>query len=46
MYNKSTKCIYSKTQLLRPPLDLRKNGLHTEVVLLLTSDKEINDMGL
>ena len=28
--------IYSKTPLLRLPLDLRKNGLYTGVVLLLS----------
>jgi len=28
--------IYSKTPLLRPPLDLRKNGLYSGVVLLLS----------
>ena len=28
--------LYSKTPLLRPPLDLRKNGLYIGVVLLLS----------
>ena len=28
--------VYSKTPLLRPPLDLRKNGLYSGVVLLLS----------
>ena len=38
---------YSKTPLLRPPIDLRKNGLSIGVVLLLSEDKEeINEMGL
>jgi len=37
----------SKTPLLRPPLCLRKNGLYSWVVLLLSKDKEeINKMGL
>jgi len=39
--------IYSKTPLLRPLLGLRKNGLYSGVVLLLSKDKEeINEMGL
>ena len=39
--------VYSKTPLLRPPLGLRKNGLYSGVVLLLSLDKEeINEMGL
>ena len=39
--------IYSKTPLLRPPLGLRKKGLNSGVVLLLSKDKEeINEMGL
>jgi len=33
---------HSKTPLLRPPLDLRKNGLYSGVVLLLSKDKEKN----
>ena len=34
---------YSKTPLLRQPIDLRENGLYSRVVLLLSSDKvEIN----
>ena len=41
------KHVYSKTPLLRQPLDLRKNGLYIGVVLLLSQDKEeINEMGL
>ena len=39
--------LYSKPTLLRPPLCLRKNGLYSGVVLLLSYDKEeINEMGL
>jgi len=39
--------MYSKTLLLRPPLGLRKNGLYSGVVLLLSGDKEeMNEMGL
>ena len=36
---------YSKTPLLKPPLSLRKKGLYSGVVLLLSYDKdEINEM--
>ena len=36
---------YSKTPLSRPPLSLRKKGLYSGVVLLLSYDKdEINEM--
>jgi len=39
--------MYSKTPLLRPTLGLRKNGLYSGVVLLLSKDKsKINEMGL
>ena len=39
--------LYSKTPLLGPPLGLRKNGLYSGVVLLLSYDKEeVNEIGL
>jgi len=31
-----TDYIYSKTPILRPPIDLRKSGLYIGVVLLLS----------
>jgi len=39
--------MYNTTPLLRPPLGLRKKGIFSGVVLLLSNDKEeINEMGL
>ena len=35
-YWRLTGILYSKTPLLRPPLGLRKKGLYSEVVLLLS----------
>jgi len=44
-HNNTVVYRYSKTPLLRPPLSLRKNGLYSGVVLLLSLDKEeINEM--
>jgi len=43
----TAKWKYNKTLLLRPPLGLKKKGLSSGVVLLLSEDKEeINEMGL